>query len=356
MDKDAGPAGDLRDAPQLADALESNRFKQFLDHLPFAVVVSELQPTERITYANPELERLTGLTASSIEGKSWDALPKGVSVCGDQATLSEAIVAAADYLGAFSFVDLNIVVDAWSNVIRVEDGTPMFRLVALSKTDARPPETGEVEERIREKDVLLREIQHRVKNNLQMITTLIRLEAKNVSDDASGDRFDRLAGRVGSLAILYDALSPEGSGNSVDLGVYLSQIASAVMQAHAVEGIRLDLKVDAWPVSINVAMPTGLVVNELLTNSLKHAFVGRAGGTVFVHSLVDSKGCRVVVGDDGGGFADGATWPRKGKLGAMIVESLRNNAKARIEVESAKDRGVRVTITFDRDDAAPEEG
>lgn len=348
----------LDDAPQLADALESNRFKQFLDHLPFAVVVSELDPTERITYANPEFERLTGMSPSAIEGKTWEALPSAVSVSGGQTRLSDAIVAATDYLGAFSFAGRETVVDAWSNVIQVEDATPMFRLVALSRTDARPPEIGDAEERIREKDVLLREIQHRVKNNLQMITTLIRLEAKNVSDNGAGegDRFDRLAGRVGSLAILYDALSTGGSGDSIDLGVYLSQIASAVMQAHAVEGVRLDLKVDAWPVSINVAMPTGLVVNELLTNSLKHAFEGRDGGTVFLHSLVDHKGCRVIVGDDGNGFAEDVSWPKKGKLGAMIVESLKTNASARVEVESAANRGVRVTISFDREDAAPENG
>ena len=63
------------------------------------------------------------------------------------------------------------------------------------------------------------------------------------------------------------------------------------MRSYAVEGIRLDLKVDAYPVSVNVAMPTGLVVNELLTNALKHAFTGRDRGTITLHSLVDSTGC-----------------------------------------------------------------
>ena len=75
------------------------------------------------------------------------------------------------------------------------------------------------------------------------------------------------------------------SGDEVDLGVYLSQIASAVTRSHAVEGIRPDLKVNAYPVSVDVAMPTGLVVNELLTNALKHAFVGRDGGTVTLIAL-----------------------------------------------------------------------
>jgi hypothetical protein len=105
--------------------------------------------------------------------------------------------------------------------------------------------------------VLLRELQHRVKNNLQMITALIRLEARNLPDDATGSRFDRLAGRIEALALLYRSLSDDANAETIDLGVYLSEIASAVMRAHAPEGIRLDLKVDTWPVSVNVAMPTG---------------------------------------------------------------------------------------------------
>ena len=180
------------------------------------------------------------------------------------------------------------------------------------------------------------------------------LLARNVADDETGMRFDRLAGRIHALALLYQSLSADVPEDSIDLGVYLSQVASSVMQAHATEGIRLDLKVDTWPVSTNVAMPTGLVVNELLTNSLKYAFVGREGGTIIVHSLIDEAGCRVVIADDGVGFPEGTTWPTRGKLGAVIAESLRQNALARFEVESSPDVGVRVTIFFDRANAAPE--
>ncbi|WP_369407817.1 ATP-binding protein [Roseomonas rosulenta] len=140
----------------------------------------------------------------------------------------------------------------------------------------------------------------------------------------------------------------------MDLGIYLSQIASAVMQAHAVEGVRLNLKVDTWPVSINVAMPAGLVVNEVLTNALKHAFVGRSGGTITLHSLVDGEGCQVLVMDDGIGLPPGTTWPTSGRLGALIVESLRKNAGATVAVTTSAGRGLRVAIQFARADAAPE--
>jgi two-component sensor histidine kinase len=155
------------------------------------------------------------------------------------------------------------------------------------------------------------------------------------------------------LQLLYQSLSEDKQDEEIDLGIYLSQIASAAMRSYAVEGIRLDLKVDAYPVSVNVAMPTGLVVNELLTNALKHAFTGRDGGTIMLHSLADSNGCRVVVADDGVGLPAGTEWPKRGKLGALIVQSLRQNAKAQLEVESNPGEGTRVTIVFTRAAAAP---
>jgi two-component sensor histidine kinase len=158
--------------------------------------------------------------------------------------------------------------------------------------------------------------------------------------------FDRLAGRVDSIQLIYKLLSERDVREEIDLGVYLSEVASSVLHAHAVEGVRLDLKVDSYPVSVNTALPTGLVVNELLTNSLKHAFVGRDGGTITLHSLSEGSGCRVVVADDGIGLPHGVEWPQKGKLGALIVHSLRENAHARLDVESSPGAGMRVTIAF----------
>jgi two-component sensor histidine kinase len=349
---DAGRVEQLLDTPHLADALESDRFKQFLDHVPVAIAVSELRPSETITYANLEFERLSGCAAGDIQGKSWKALPGMAAAQGDDERLSHAIETGEEYVGRFTIVleDRTIDVDAWSNTIQDNDGVDIFRLVALAEIGPSRPDTGEFERRLRDKDDLLLELQHRVKNNLQMITALIRMEARNLPDEETGKRFDRLAGRINALSLLYDCLSSRGRSDdqSIDLGVYLSQIASSVMQAHAVEGIRLDLTVDTWPVSINVAMPAGLVVNELMTNALKHAFVGREHGTIRLHSLIDEVGCRITVGDDGVGLPDGVTWPKPGKLGAVIAQSLRQNAGATLEVHSAPDEGVQVTLMFAR--------
>jgi two-component sensor histidine kinase len=344
----------LRDTPGLAAALESDNFKQFLDQIPIAVAVSALHPVEKVVYANLEFERLSGQLNTTVLGAGWDSLP------GEEAegslTLGEAITQGRDHLGPFMIAhgDAEMVVEAWSNIIENDDGDPAFRLVALATGAAREGSVlDELEEQVRKKDTQLLELQHRVKNNLQMITALIRIEARGVPDRSTGEGFDRLAGRIEALGLLYRALGDSGGDGVLDLGIYLSEIASAVMRAHATEGIHLDLQVDTWLVSLNVAMPAGLVVNELLTNTLKHAFQGRDGGRISLHCTTNAAGgCRVVVADDGVGLPEGYCWPKPGKLSALIVRSLLQNAAARMDVQSAPGQGMHVEITFQSPDAA----
>jgi two-component sensor histidine kinase len=344
----------LLETPGLAVALESDRFKQFLDQIPIAVAVSELRPVEKVVYANLEFERLSGQLNTKVLGKTWESLP-GEAVMGSTA-LGEAITQGRDHLGSFTIRhdDDGMMVDAWSNVIEDDEGHPAFRLVALIAVEGRDTSIlDELEEQVREKDTQLLELQHRVKNNLQMITALIRIEARGISDRSTGEGFDRLAGRIEALSLLYRALGASEGDGVIDLGIYLSEIASAVMRAHATEGIHLDLQVDTWMVSLNVAMPAGLVVNELLTNALKHAFLDRDGGDISLHCTTDaSGGCRVVVADNGVGLPEGYVWPKPGKLSALIVRSLLQNAAARMDVRSAPGQGMQVEIAFRSADAA----
>ena len=346
----------LFDAPDLAEALESDQFKHFLDQLPIGIAVSEMKSDERIVYINLEFERISGQAASDVVGNPWSVLPTEGGGGDGLSALAAQVVADSDFVGTFKLKQADgghRMADAYSNVIADERGNPRYRLVALvDVTDQAPERSAELEAQIRDKDTLLREIQHRVKNNLQMITALIRIEARNARGVMDTQPFERLVGRIEAIQIIYKLLSENQADSEIDLGVYLGEIASAVMKGHAVEGIRLELKVDTYPVSINVAMPTGLVVNELLTNALKHAFVGRDGGTITLHSLSDGADCRILVADDGIGLPTGAGWPQHGKLSALIVQSLRENAKAAVTIASEAGKGMRVEIVFSRSAAS----
>ena len=156
-----------------------------------------------------------------------------------------------------------------------------------------------------------------------------------------------LAGRIESLQLLYQSLAPNEPGSEIDLGHYVSQLASAVVNVYAVDGVRLDLKVDHTPVSVNVALPIGLVVNELITNAFKYAFGGRGHGVITVQCLRKSDDRYVVlVADDGAGLPEGKTWPMPGKIGALIVQTLRENAAVDINVDTAPGAGLRVAIVL----------
>jgi PAS domain S-box-containing protein len=338
----------LLETPDLADALESDHFKRFLDHVPVAIAVAELRPVECIVYVNLEFERLTGWKSGQAEGRPWSDLNGQAAAPADDRRLGHAVSHEQDYLGVFALRPESgpVEVDVWSNVIRGDDGEAVFRLIALAEVD-RSAEPPDMERRLAEKDVLLRELQHRVRNNLQMITALVRLEARNVRETA-GARFERLAGRIEALSLLYDRMEQAQGEQTVDLGAYLSQIAASLMGAHAVEGVHLDLAIDSLPASANIAMPLGLAVNELMTNALKHAFPGREAGTIALECRAEGDGGVVRVSDDGVGLPPGVSWPQPGKMGAMIVHALEQNAGAKIEVASEPGHGVSVTIRFAR--------
>ncbi len=345
-------------ASNLAGALGSEQFERFFDRIPLAVVIASMIDPERIVYANPAFEQLSGMSVVDFVGQPWTSLRgrSGHSAAG--VPLGDAIIKEKDYAGTFQ-IDLpdgtTRAVDVYSNVIVDDDGQPAHRLAALMDVSGHDvSDRQEFEQKIREKDTQLREIQHRVKNNLQMITALVRVEARNARGQVDTVPFDRLAGRISAMQILYSLMSSFNKSDEIDLGIYLSEITSSVMRAHAVEGISLDLKVDSYPVSVNVALPIGMVANELLTNALKHAFVGRSGGTITLRSQSNIGGCSVTIADDGVGLPDGVEWPKRGKLSELIVRSLRQNANADLQVESHPGHGTRAKITFTRVDSAPE--
>lgn len=343
---------DLFDSLEMTQAIETEEFRLFLDHIPIAMVISKLvRGDQRIVYANKAYEAVTGQICRDVLGRGWSTLDSFRLEDEPQLSFSAALLKGDDFIGTFCREQPKLtLVEAYTGIIENEDAGKTYRIVALiDVTERERVQREEFALKLRDKDMLLKELQHRVKNNLQLITALIRLDART---QRNGDKInlDRLAGRIEALQLLYKDLSTEGLGQAVDLGHYVSEIATAVMHTYAVDGIRLDLKVDHAPASINIAMPIGLLVNELMTNAFKYAFNGRDGGTITVRCLHENgENYRIVVADDGVGLPEDATWPVPGKLGALILQSLRENVKTEFTVESGQGAGLRATFAFSHD-------
>ena len=345
----ARQVNDLFESLELTSAVDSEEFKLFLEHIPIAIVISKhVAGDERIVFANKSYEALTGQQFGDLRGRGWSILRSFVREDDPSVTLADTLPKSEDFLGCFVRDQSKpMIVEAYAGLIENEDATENYRVVALiDVTEREKAQREEFARQLKDKDLILKEVQHRVKNNLQLVAALIRLEARN---ERRGDQVNlvALAGRIESLQLLYQALAPDSWGDEIELGHYLNQIASAVMNTHGVGGVRLNLKIDHAAASVNVAMPVGLLVNELLTNAFKHAFNGRATGTITMECLrTNDNRYRVVVADDGVGMTEGTTWPVPGKIGALIVQTLRENTKTDLNVETAPGKGTRVMMCF----------
>lgn len=345
------PMEQFLNSEELADAIEHEDFPRLLDHLPIGIAIfRQRNGRARICYANATLEQVIGRSPIELKGADWSVFDDFRHEDVETLTLSRAAQENEDFLGTFLLEAPDagsILVQAWAGQGEGHDGVEAYRILALiDVTDRERSQRDEVERRVRDKDLLLKELQHRVKNNLQLITALIRLEARTVRPNESGV-LARLAGRIESLALLYQTLASENAGGEVDLGSYLSQIASAVVRTHTLPGIELEMKVIYAPASINVAMPVGLLVNEIMTNAFKYAFAGREGGTVTLECRYEEGRFELVVADDGNGMPEGAEWPQRGKLASLIMQTLRENTRdMRFAVETAPGKGTRVVLVF----------
>jgi two-component sensor histidine kinase len=139
-----------------------------------------------------------------------------------------------------------------------------------------------LEKAYEEKETLFRELQHRVKNSISVISGLVNLEASRVGDPRMTQVLDGLQGRISAIASLYEQLFHSGQAGRVELDRYLEEVAKTVFsgQAASERGIALDLALESATIDAKRAVPLGIIATELLTDSLKYAFTGNRGGNV----------------------------------------------------------------------------
>ncbi|MFB6271944.1 MAG: histidine kinase dimerization/phosphoacceptor domain -containing protein [Salinibacter sp.] len=196
---------------------------------------------------------------------------------------------------------------------------------------------------LEEKEVLLREIHHRVKNNLQVISSLLHAQARDVESAAVQERFEETQERIRSMAAIHEQLYQSDDLSQVDFDAYLEELLEELFRSHATRRIERQLKAEAATLPIDQAIPAGLIVNELVSNALEHAFPQAAPGTVTVRFRVEGNEAALVVADDGQG---GDAMDADGSLGLRLVRGLTRQLRGTLTTET--DDGVTVTVTFPR--------
>lgn len=201
------------------------------------------------------------------------------------------------------------------------------------------------------KDVLLREVHHRVKNNLQTISSLLNIQAETLPDVAVRHALRDAQRRVHSMALIHEQMYGDKDMESVDFGEYARRLVRDLLESFGSQAARVAARFVADPVALAMdqMIPCGLILNELITNSLKYAFPGERAGEILV-TLREAAGGTVTlsVADNGVGLPPGVAGRRAESLGMRIVEILTGQLGGTFQQESGK--GVCSTVTFTRSD------
>lgn len=201
---------------------------------------------------------------------------------------------------------------------------------------------SELRERAAEKQRLLEELQHRVKNNLQMIMSLIRLQANTAASSDARQELEKIAARIDTLRIVHDKLHASQEIDRIELGGYLTELSNSLLRFHqgGSRSVRLITDTQRLLVSAQTAIPLGLITNEFITNSLKHAFPEGAGTIGVRLEHLDEAAARLVLWDDGRGLP--AT--RGGGTGMSLINSLATQTATAAKWN--EENGTRLALTI----------
>lgn len=215
--------------------------------------------------------------------------------------------------------------------MRDDDGEITHLIASAIDISDRQVAQQRIESALRERTVLLQEIHHRVKNNLQIITSLLRLQARAAAPEVALALQDS-ENRVMAMALTHQLLYERTDFSSLELGPYLKRLVGSLRDAHGQLMQRIQMMVDApdsgLQIGLTQAVPVALVVNELLTNALKHAFVPEGSGKVVVKATRIDGRIVVAVSDDGRGLPEGSPLSEGGSLGFSLVTLLTQQLNA----------------------------
>ena len=219
--------------------------------------------------------------------------------------------------------------------------------VILRDVTARKIADESIRASLREKEVLLKEIHHRVKNNLQVVSSLLGLQSRTIEDLLTRKKFQESQNRVHSMALIHESLYQSDNLSEIDFPAYIDQLAAHLLRSYGAgpAHVKISSAIGDVRLPIDTAVPCGLIINELVSNSLKYAFPDGRRGRIRIEMREDEhQRIRLEVSDNGIGLPENVDFLSTRSLGFRLVHTLADQLGATIETESKG--GARIALTF----------
>jgi PAS domain S-box-containing protein len=335
------------------------RFRSLVEQIPAVTFMGSLNEDKNEFYVSPQIEALLGF--SQAEWLSDPFLwfnqlhPDDRSYCNQE--FARGCIAGGPFRAEFRALtrDGKVVwVHGEARVVRDEDGRPMFiQGVAYDITESKRAEEAvragaeQLKASLEEKEVLLKEIHHRVKNNLQVISSLLKLQAAHIEDPAALEMFNESRHRIQTMALVHEKLYQSANFSRVDFGQYARSLSALLASTYRHKAARIALKTEIEEVSlgVDVALPLGLIMNELISNSLKYAFPNGGDGEIriAINRVADNQ-LQLIVADNGIGFPSDIDFRKTASLGMQLVLALSGQIGGSVDLRA--DCGTEFRILF----------
>ncbi len=232
--------------------------------------------------------------------------------------------------------------------IKDKNGRVLYRVANVIDITDRKKAEEKMKASIKEKEILLREIYHRTKNNMQVISGLLNLQSMRFQDGGVQQAFEETQDRIRAMALVHEMLYESRDLANLDIRKYMEGLVDITMKSHPAKAAALstELELESIPLSIDIATPCGLIINELLSNSMKHAFPENRKGKIRISMHKKSEGeVELVYSDDGVGLPAGLDVSKTKTLGLRLVNNLvTSQLKGKLQV--SKKEGTRFAISF----------
>ncbi|MCE9592616.1 MAG: PAS domain S-box protein [Planctomycetes bacterium] len=328
-----------------ASTVSVDKLSGVIDSMAGALLL--LAPDGRITRVNPAALALLGYDEFELLERPLASLSPNDG--GEDALASMERGSITSLERRFLRRDGAEVPVAFSGAVLRDSGGAVRGYVCLAQDlSARKRMEQELRRSLAEKELLLREVHHRVKNNLQVVSSLLAIQSSSITDTPSLERFQESQDRIHALVFVHDLLYSSRKVASIDLSPYLQLLASRLKESYSLapDRVRLSVDVEELTLDIDRAQACGLIVNELVTNAFKHAFPNGRGGCVQLNCRLSPAGDVVLeVRDDGSGSVRAHGGVRS--IGLELVETLAAQLGGRLEIDGSDGSAYRIEFPYE---------